>query len=77
MVIFLLEALTVITALVGLAWFLILLFSDADVLLTLKSKFGKQPGQEYVCILISCQFFNLELNFHFVFLYIKCMFLVV
>ncbi|RUS78552.1 hypothetical protein EGW08_013695 [Elysia chlorotica] len=44
MFLFVLEVFAVITALICLGWFVILVFSDADMPLILKSKFGKQPA---------------------------------
>ncbi|GFN94500.1 dehydrogenase/reductase sdr family member [Plakobranchus ocellatus] len=43
MVLWLLEALAIIAIISALAWFIILILSDADVSLILKAKFGKQP----------------------------------
>lgn len=39
-----LESITILFVAVGLLWFVILLLSDADVALILKSKLGKQPA---------------------------------
>ncbi|GFN94503.1 dehydrogenase/reductase sdr family member 7 [Plakobranchus ocellatus] len=43
MLTFLLEFLAVSAGLLGLVWFIILMVSDADVPLSLRAKFGKQP----------------------------------